>query len=273
MGSLPIAVVDTGAGGLSVVQAIRRLLPHENVHYYADTANLPYGIKSPALINHLAIAMAKKVQEISSCKVFVVACHTISVWCLKDIEQAIGIPVIGMVEPSLRGLKQLVANEKISSIGILSTRATLSSGVYRKAWHTMNRADRVELVEQGSGMLVSLVEEGEMSEREHVFILKHILSDKIKQCDALLIGCTHFSALTSALLKVLKPNCQIVDAADFTAETVASVLKEESMEYEAQNVGQLTVHVSDNRERFANVAHRFIEEKLSINLFGDCTIS
>ena len=56
--------------------------------------------------------MAKRVQEISSCKIFVIACHTISVWCIKDIEQALGVPVIGMVEPSLRGLELLISGSK-----------------------------------------------------------------------------------------------------------------------------------------------------------------
>ncbi|HXW52992.1 MAG TPA: glutamate racemase [Myxococcota bacterium] len=267
--SLPIAVVDTGAGGLSVVQAVRRLLPGEDVHYYADTANLPYGIKSPELIHRLAIAMAKKVQEISPCKVFVIACHTISVWCLKDIEQTVGLPVVGMVEPSLIGLSQLIKSGNVASIGILSTPATLRSGVYRNAWPSLDALGQVRLVEQGSGMLVSLVEEGEMSEREQVFILNHILTDAIKQVDAVLMGCTHFSALRSALAEVLKPNCQIIDAADLTALAVASVLRELPTCRNTKNIGQLIVHVSDNQERFANVAHRFLEEKLSINLFGN----
>jgi glutamate racemase len=270
MTSLPIAVIDTGAGGLSVVQAIRRLLPNEDVHYYADTANLPYGIKSPELIHHLALKMAKRVQEISSCKIFVIACHTISVWCIQDIEQALGVPIVGMVEPSLRGLQLLVADQRISSIGILSTKATLNSGVYRNAWPSINSERKVKLVEQASGMLVSLVEEGEVSALEQEFILNHFLCDEIKQCDALLIGCTHFSALVPALAKVLKPNCAIVDAADFTAEAVRKIVNK--LSDNSLGMGQLTVSVSDNQERFLNIARVFIQEELSVNLVKDYSV-
>src|SRR5579871_1234651 len=269
MVSLPIAVVDTGAGGLSVVQAIRRLLPNEDIHYYADTANLPYGIKSPELIQRLAIKMATRVKDISSCKIFVVACHTISVRCIKDIEQVLGIPVIGMVEPTLKGLELFVANKPLRSLGILSTKATYDSGAYRNAWSSIDKEARVRLVEQATGMLVSLVEEGEMTEEEQVFILDHILSTSIKQCDALLIGCTHFSALISPLLRVVKPDCEIIDAANFTGEAVLHALRDSIGCSSRQSFGQLTVHVSDNQDRFANIARRFMPEEVPINLIND----
>src|SRR5580704_12784757 len=105
MDSRPIAVLDSGVGGLSVVSAISRIRPEENIHYFADTAHLPYGIKSPQLIKYLSLRMAKKLVDLSSCKMLVVACHTISAWCLEEIRGLVGIPVIGMVEPSIRGLR------------------------------------------------------------------------------------------------------------------------------------------------------------------------
>lgn len=264
--SRPIAVLDTGAGGLSVVAAIKRLAPHENIHYFADTAHLPYGIKSPELIGFLALKMAKKLVELSSCKVLVIACHTISVWCLEQIQDVVGVPVIGMVSPAVMGLTTLLAKERIASVGVLSTKATLQSRAYRNAWSVVDPEAKVDLIEHACGPLVSLVEESELCERELAIILDQILPEPIKRCDALMIGCTHFSALVPALKKVLQPDCRMVDAADFVADEVSLSLEQSSGFSSTEGEGRLTVYVSDNKERFQIIARRFIDEELSIEL-------
>jgi glutamate racemase len=268
--SSPIAVLDTGAGGLSVVNSLRKLLPNEDIYYFADTANLPYGIKSPELISHLSLKMAKKIVEISSCKLLVVACHTISVWCLEEIKASVGVPVVGMVEPSIDGLKRLLAQKNIASCGILSTKATQNSGAYRKAWPLLDPKNRVSLVEHASGPLVSLVEEeGELAPGELAPIINQFIPASIKQCDALLIGCTHFSALKPALKRVLKPGCEIVDAADLAALAVQDLLKNAHNLASSELQGQFKVYISDNRERFIFIARRFIEGELAVTLIND----
>jgi glutamate racemase len=272
MVSSPIAVLDTGAGGLNVVAAIRRLLPREDIVYFADTAHLPYGTKSPQLIKYLTLKMAKKVIELSSCKILVIACHTMSVWCLEDLEKIVLVPVIGMVEPSIQGLKLLMTHKFLRTIGVLSTKATLHSGSYRKAWPSIDPEAKVTLIEHACGPLVSIVEEGNIDHHDLVFVLDHLLPETIKRCDALLIGCTHFSTLTSSLMKVLRPHCHIVDAADLVAEKVHMILENSRGFSSHGSAGQLIAYVSDNTERFANVARKFIEEECSVRLIEHYTI-
>lgn len=265
--SSPIAVLDSGAGGLSVVSAIKRIAPQAEIHFFADTAHVPYGIKSPDLIKYLAIKMATRLKKLSSCNVMVVACHTISVWCLKEIEDAVGIKVIGMVDPTIQSLKLLLKDQAIKKVGLLSTKATAQSGVYKKAWLALDPENKVRLVEHAAGPLVSLVEETDLSEEELATILHHFLPDDIKMCDALVIGCTHFSALVSSLKKVVRKDCRIVDAADFAAVLATQQFEEGALNSEKSR--GLTIYVSDNKERFQNIARRFIEGELAIELIRD----
>jgi glutamate racemase len=265
--SSPIAVFDTGAGGLSVVNILRNLLPNENIYYFADTANLPYGTKSPELISHLSLKMAKKIVEISSCKLLVIACHTVSVWCLKEIKESLSIPVVGMVEPSVSGLKQLMAQKAIASVGILSTKATLISKTYRSMWPSIDPKNRVTLVEHASSPLVSLVEEEvDLAPGEIAPIINQFIPTSIKQCDALLIGCTHFSALKPALKRVLKPGCEIVDGALLAAQFTKDLLINQGLITNDQSLGQFRVYISDNKERFVFIAKRFIEDELAVTM-------
>jgi glutamate racemase len=242
-----IAVLDSGIGGLSVVSAIRKLNPQVNISYFADTANLPYGIKSPKLIEKLAIDMAQKAVKLSSCRFLIIACHTISVTCLDKIKKAVDVPVFGMVEPTLIGLKKL-SNK--NSIGIISTKATVLSRVYQKMGPK-------NLVEHAAGPLVSILEDSDLEQEDLIKILELLLPKAIKSCDALVIGCTHFSALINALKKVLKPSCIIVDAAD----ELALMLKDELL---FMGQGELLVYITDNPERFQKNAKRFIAEQLII---------
>jgi glutamate racemase len=261
----PIAVLDSGAGGLSVVNALRTLMPHEEIHYFADTAHLPYGTKSPELINYLALKMARRLHELSQCKVVVVACHTISTWCLAQISQALKIPVIGMVEPSIAGLRCVVRNRPhIRSVGIISTKATILSRAYQRAWPSIDPQGNIALFEQPSGPLVSLVEEPDIDFRSITSLVGQFLSSAIKESDAVLIGCTHFNALVPVLTQVLKPSCHIVDSAIFAAHSTRDVLDAHNQHNPHREKKTVVAYVSDNPERFQIIARRFIEENLII---------
>lgn len=261
----PIAVLDSGAGGLSVVSALRRVMPHEAIHYFADTAHFPYGTKSPELITHLARRMARTLKDLSSCKLLVVACHTISTWCLKEIESDLGIPVVGMVMPSIAGLRSLIeTNDALRSVGIISTKATVLSRAYQRAWSIIDPHARATLTEHPAGMLVNLVEEPDIDFSTIATMVDYVLPPSIKESDAVLIGCTHFSALYGALAAVLKPQCHVVDASVFAANAVVTMLSEQGLLNLAQTKRPIVAYVSDNPERFQIIARRFIEEHLMI---------
>lgn len=262
----PIAVMDTGVGGLSVVNVLHKLAPREELHYFADTAHLPYGIKSPELIKKLALEMAQKLVEQAKPKALVVACHTISVWYLDELAQRLGIPVMGMVKPSLRGLKPIVADHSFKNFGILSTKATVTSGVYRTGWPMVDQKMEVRLWEHASGPLVSLVEEGELSEEDLVIIAGRLLPDEVKKCDGLLIGCTHFSILKPVFKRIFKPSCLLIDAADLVVAELLGMLESENALSTNDPKSGVKVYVSDNPERFLKIAPGFIRCPLDVEL-------
>lgn len=264
----PIAVFDTGAGGLSVVKALRAKMPHEEIHYYADYAHLPYGLKSPELIKHLANKAIDKLHQLSAPKTLIIACHTVSVWCLSDLQARFSIPIIGMLEPAILGLRDFLARHKVENFGIISTKATLQSGAYRNAWTTIDPASKTKLLEQACGPLVNLIEES-MNSKDLALIVEHLLSAKIKKADALMLGCTHFSALVPVLRKILKKNCVIIDAAHFVAEKLSHNLAQANTLSTSTDTKPIRVFVSDNPERFLSVAPSFIDEELTTTLVSE----
>lgn len=262
----PIAVMDTGVGGLSVVNVLHALAPREEIHYFADTAHLPYGIKSPELIKKLALNMAQTLVKKTNPKVLVVACHTISVWYLEELAKHLGIPVIGMVKPSLKGLKPIVSDHSFKSFGILSTKATVTSGVYRMGWPLVDAKVELRLCEHACGPLVSLVEEGQLSEEDLVIIADRLLPDDLKKCDGLLIGCTHFSVLKPVFKRIFKPSCLLIDAADLVVAELLSMLEAENALSARDPIDSVKVYVSDNPERFLKIAQGFISCPLDLEL-------
>ena len=257
----PICVIDTGVGGLSVVNALIKLSFKENIYYFADTANLPYGYKSKDLIKKLSFSLIQKAIKYSDPKLIVIACHTISVVALEEIQKEINIPIIGMLNPSILGLSKIIEQNKLDSLGILSTKATFDSKAYFYGLKHLG----IKLNEKAVGSLVSLVEENCFTHEELIMILSTMLPDDIKKSDALLLGCTHFSALAKVLKSVCKDNCLMIDAADIVAAHVMQTL-EIANKLSFMPKANIELLVTDNPERFKHAAKQFMQIDCEVKL-------
>lgn len=257
----PIAILDSGVGGLSVLSALRQIAPKESLYYLGDTAHFPYGIKSPQLISELALKAAEELLSISNAKLLIIACHTISTTCLNELSQRLQIKVIGVSEPSTMSLKNWLRSYPIKEVAILSTKATLSSGYYKKAWQEMENAQDVLLHEFACGPLVNLVEDGYDSLNGLLAIANEIIPANIRNADAVLWGCTHFPVLEPALKGLFKSSCYFLDAAFPCAEAAMSYLKDNSLLSNATPSPPM-IFVSDNPQRFISSAKQFILEPL-----------
>src|SRR6185503_14314915 len=127
-GSRPIAVFDSGVGGLTVFRALRRRLPAEHLVYFGDTAHVPYGTKSPETVRrltraHLAFLAGRGV------KCAVVACNTASAVALDGVAKAVKIPLFGVIDP---GVAQALNRTRTGRIGVLGTSTTIRSGAYQR---------------------------------------------------------------------------------------------------------------------------------------------
>ena len=130
----PIGVFDSGIGGLTVVKALRELLPNENIFYLGDTARVPYGDKSAETVERYAIELAN-ILTAENAKVIIVACNTVSAVAIPKLRAHVKVPVIGVIEP---GAQAAIAITRNGHVGVIGTRATIRSGAYENALRALN---------------------------------------------------------------------------------------------------------------------------------------
>ena len=245
----PIGVFDSGIGGLTVVKALRDRLPNETIVYLGDTARVPYGPKSPETVQRYALELAHMLIR-KNAKALVVACNTVSSVALPLLMRKFSVPVIGVIEPGARAALQATRNRHV---GVIGTRATVRSGAYEKALRATD--DTVRVSSRACPLLVPLIEEGllddEVTDRVIVRYLEPMLADEI---DTLVLGCTHYPLLTTAIARALGPDISIVDSAANCAIAVQETLDQHSLRSSATGQGQLHVALTDSADNFLNVA-------------------
>ncbi len=266
---LPIGVFDSGVGGLTVLQAIHRLLPHEKLLYLGDTARVPYGTKSAESVSRYA-AQAAQVLIDQNIKALVVACNTASAVAVSDLQARYPhIPVIGVIEP---GAIASCRVSKTGHIAVIATESTVRGEAYPLAIRKI-RPDAV--VEQAAcSLFVALAEEGwvegELLEQVLARYLQPLLSahPESQTVDCLVLGCTHFPVLRHAIAAVAGPTVSLVDSAETTAEVLKARLDAVNLSAAepVSAVEQVQFLVTDGPERFARVASVFFGDKIK----SDC---
>jgi glutamate racemase len=258
---LPIGIFDSGVGGLTVLKAIRALLPNENLVYLGDTARLPYGTKSPASVARYATQATAKLRE-QGIKLLVVACNTASAVALDDLRKQMSpLPVIGVIEP---GAHAAVSARPGGSHLVLATEATVRLGAYRKAIERLDPAAMVR--EHACELLVALAEEGWTDGDVATRIIRRYLteaSDRGFQADTIILGCTHFPLLASPIQAVASDAVSLIDSANTTAEVVSRALQSAGVRREDNEPGDLRFLATDGATRFARVGGRFLGQALS----------
>ncbi|MEJ2631327.1 MAG: glutamate racemase [Acidihalobacter sp.] len=256
---LPIGVFDSGVGGLTVLRALHARLPHEALLYLGDMARLPYGSKSPHTVSRYA-RQAAEVLVKRGIKLLVVACNTASALALEDLRAAFPqIPVIGVLEP---GAAAACAATRSGRIAVIATESTVRGGAYERAIHALLPAAAVRAA--ACPLFVALAEEGwhdgPVVEAVAQRYLKPLFADA--RPDVLVLGCTHFPVLASAIAKVAGPETTLVDSAHTTAEAVAEMLA--TFDLAAEPSSKPSVHFisTDSPERFARVAEGFLPHTL-----------
>lgn len=260
--NLPIGVFDSGVGGLTVLRALRRRLPHEDLLYLGDTARLPYGTKSGETVARYAAQAASKLVE-KRIKMLVVACNTATAAALPELEAHWpGLPVIGVVEP---GARAACAASKSGAIAVIGTESTIRGQAYQKAICRISPQARVS--GQPCSMFVSLAEEGwvdgpivESVARRY---LEPLFADAEARPDCLLLGCTHFPPLAGEIAAVVGADVAIVDSAETTAAEVEAQLAARAAFNPQSGAGRAHFMTTDDVARFARTGTVFLGSPLS----------
>jgi glutamate racemase len=256
MNNQPIGVFDSGFGGLTVMRAIQDLLPHESIIYFGDTAHLPYGEKSPETIIRYTLECAQFLIE-QQIKILVIACHTASTAALELLQKTCPIPVVGVIAPSIQ---TLVHTTKTSHIGVIGTRATISSGVYQTL--IQQALPQAQIIAFPCPLFVPLVEEGYASHPLSQLLVHEYLRPLCDTpVDTLLLGCTHYPLLAPFIQQELGPQVSLVDPAVSCARYVAHLLESQN----AENITppQYQFFVSDDPEKFRQLGSTFLNHPIS----------
>ena len=247
----PVGVFDSGIGGLTVVHAIRRLLPRENLVYLGDTARTPYGTKSPDTVRRYAFESCDFLME-KGVKALVIACNTVSAVALEAVARKYPVPVVGVIEPSVAEALRLSGSKRI---GVIATAATIKSGAYTRALR--KREPKVEVYTRACPLFVPLVEEGwvdnDVARRTAEIYLASLRQSGI---DTLLLGCTHYPLLRDLIAAAMGEAVTLVDSSP-TARALGEVLRRHGLARRAGG-GETGFFVTDATERFIQVGGRFL---------------
>ncbi|MBQ6542413.1 MAG: glutamate racemase [Lachnospiraceae bacterium] len=252
----PIAVFDSGLGGLTVFREILRQLPDENLIYFGDTARVPYGSKSRETIIHYTeqILNFLRTKEV---KAIVVACNTVSAYALEELKDRVEVPIIGVVKP---GAYAAVKQTKTRRIGVMGTEGTVRSGLYPTYIHEIDPS--VLVFQKPCPLIVPLVEEGlwddpltteAVRRYTRVFREEHI--------DTVIMGCTHYPLVRDTIRKVLGDDVTLVNPAYETTAALRRVLEEKELlrTMDAPVTGPpYRFYVSDDPEKFKEFASRVL---------------
>lgn len=248
-----IGIFDSGFGGLTVMNAIRHALPHENIIYFGDTARLPYGNKSRETILRCVVECAHFLLS-KKIKLLVIACHSACSYALDQLLLTFPLPVIGVIPPAVEQLKLLPRAQKIA---ILGTRATIASGVYQDQVKEQLPSAFVTAIP--CPLFVPLVEEGythhpltEMAVQEY---LRPLREDRV---DAALLGCTHYPLLSGMIQKELGERVALIDPALACANKVAEVLQEKDLLNPQTEPPRYEFYVSDDPTKFRQLGQQFL---------------
>jgi glutamate racemase len=253
MNEKPIGVFDSGIGGLTVVHALTTHLPHENIVYFGDTARVPYGPKSPQVVREYA-AQDVDFLVARDVKMVVIACNTVSSVALDVVQKRAGVPVVGVILP---GAAAAVAASAKKRVGVIGTRATVNSNAYAHAIRQLDAG--IEVFARECPLFVPLAEEGwvdhkvtDLVAREYLFPLT------LEKIDTLILGCTHYPLLRSAIRSAVGPAVTLIDSGEAAALEVARVLDHHGLRNPSPHTPRLQFFVSDVPSRFGEIGERFL---------------
>ncbi|MDR1857197.1 MAG: glutamate racemase [Desulfovibrio sp.] len=259
---LPIALFDSGMGGLTVLKAINTILPGEDLLYLGDTARLPYGTKGRDTIIRYTIKAAQALVQ-QGVKMLVVACNTATAAALPTLRKELKpLPVVGVVEPGAHAAALASRNGKIV---VVATEATIKREAYQRA--ILGIRPNADVIGRACTLFVSLAEEGWMDGPLVEGIARRYIGDvfgdgRPDAPDTLLLGCTHFPPLRPALENVVGDGVAIVDSAATTAEWVRSELARRNLARPRTSGGRCRFLTTDNPARFARIGQQFLGRAL-----------
>jgi glutamate racemase len=244
-----VAIFDSGVGGLSVMNEVARVLPQEDILYFADTVHCPYGRRTHGEIQRLAQGIVAFLLSRGG-KVIVVACNTASAAALRDLRETWRVPIVGM-EPAVKP-----ATERTNSrvVGVIATEVTFQGELFASLIERF--ATDIEVLTQTCPGLVDRVEAGLVAETGTKEMLRGYLRPMLDAgIDSLVLGCTHYPFLKPLIREIIGDEVQIIDPAPAVAWQTRRVLERGGL-LSARGPGRYTFYTTADPERFGRVVEK-----------------
>jgi glutamate racemase len=219
-----IGVFDSGFGGLTVLRALVARLPHAQFAFIGDTARLPYGSKSRRTIARYAVESAQFLVREQGAEFVVIACNTASALALDAIQDAVPVPVLGVIEP---GAATARAASRSGDVLVIATDATVQSHAYAAACGVLG----LRALEKACPLLVPLVEEGWTNHPVTDQVIRIYLDELLSAAktegmtpDTLVLGCTHYPLLRARIERAAPAGMKVIDSAESAADAAVLLI-------------------------------------------------
>ena len=263
---MKIGVFDSGLGGLTILKSIRQALPDYDYVFLGDTLHVPYGARSSETIRSLVLQGVNALFE-QDCALIIIACNTACSYALRDIQQnhlPEGKRVLGVIVPTL----ETVAELNLSSVGLLATSGTIESGIYCEELEKIS--PDFMLIDQAAPLLVPLME-NDGWEFVQPALEKYLRRFQALNVDAVILGCTHYGQLKSAVEALMPTGTHILSQNRIIPDKLADYLsRHEWLEEKLSKNGSATLYVTELTDHFIENTKRFFEPGISLNHLETC---
>ena len=256
----PVGIFDSGVGGLTVANAIRQVLPDENLIYFGDTAHLPYGDKSKETINYYSSKITEYLLS-RECKIIVIACNSASAVAYENIVELVSgrAIVVDVINPVI---DFVVNNLSVKKVGVIGTKVTINSSTYIKKITELN--NDIKVASLPTPLFVPMIEDGFIFDDISNEIIRAYLSkNELKNIDALILGCTHYPIIKNQINKFYNFKVEVIDSSKIVASYVRNILIEKSL-LNKNTKRSNKFYISDYTDYFKEISRLFFEEEIEI---------
>lgn len=265
-GPAPIGVFDSGYGGLTILNEIRKQLPQYDYIYLGDNARTPYGTRSFDVVYEYTLQSVEKLFEMG-CHLVILACNTASAKALRTIQQNDLVKldanrrVLGVIRPTVEEIGNLTSSKHV---GLLATLGTVQSESY--PLEIKKIFPELEVVSEACPMWVPLIENGEhLNEGADFFVKKYIdeLLAKDNKVDTLILGCTHYPLLLEKIKQYTPTNIQVVAQGEYVAASLKNYLaRHPEIDMKCTKTSTVQYFTTESEEKFASSASIFLNEQV-----------
>lgn len=260
----PIGVFDSGIGGLTVARAVSRLLPHERLIYFGDTAHLPYGDKSTAAIQAYSIKICDVLLR-QQCKVILIACNSASTAAYELVREYVGSKalVLNVIDPIVAHVGRHYAGR---AVGLIGTKQTVGSNVYRKKIDDL--AAGIQLHALATPLLAPMIEEGFFNNAISESVIQTYLSDPaLSSIEALVLACTHYPLIREQIAGFYQGRVDVLDPSASVAEALQRLLEDHNLLSASKVQPRHHFYVSDFTRSFEESTRIFFDQEVNLEAY------